>query len=30
MIIAPGVELPEAALAEICRRYEVKDLAVFG
>jgi hypothetical protein len=30
MTIAPGVILPEAKLAEICRRYQVKELAVFG
>lgn len=30
MILAAGIELPDAAIAEICRRYEVKELAVFG
>jgi len=30
MTIAPGVVLPEAEVAEICRRYQVKELAVFG
>ncbi len=30
MTIAPGVVLPEAEIAEICRRYKVKELAVFG
>ena len=30
MSIAPGVELPEAEIAEVCRRYQVKELAVFG
>jgi len=30
MTIAPGIVLPEAAIAEICRRYQVKELAVFG
>ncbi len=28
--IAPSVVLPEAEIAEICRRYQVKELAVFG
>jgi uncharacterized protein len=30
MTIAPGIELPEAAIAEICRRHQVRELAVFG
>lgn len=30
MTIAAGVELPDAEVAEICRRYQVKELAVFG
>jgi predicted nucleotidyltransferase len=30
MVIAQGVELPEAGIAEICRRYQVKALSVFG
>ena len=30
MTIAAGVELPEAEIAEICRRHQVKQLAVFG
>ena len=30
MMIAAGVELPEAEIAAICRRYHVKELAVFG
>jgi uncharacterized protein len=30
MTIAPGVVLPEAEISEICRRYQVKELAVFG
>jgi len=30
MTIAPDVVLPEAAIAEICCRYKVKELAVFG
>jgi predicted nucleotidyltransferase len=30
MTIAPGLSLPEAELAEICRRYGFKELSVFG
>ncbi len=30
MTVATGVELPEAPIAEICRRYQVKELCVFG
>ena len=30
MTIAPGIELPEAAIAAICRDYEVKELSIFG
>jgi len=30
MTIAAGISLPEAEIAEICRRYQVKELAVFG
>jgi len=30
MTIAWGVVLPEAEIAAICRRYHVKELAVFG
>ncbi len=30
MTIAAGLELPEAEIAELCRRYQVKELAVFG
>ncbi|MGD0200756.1 MAG: nucleotidyltransferase family protein [Bryobacteraceae bacterium] len=30
MTIAPGVVLPDVEIAEICRRYQVKELAVFG
>lgn len=30
MTIAPGTILPEAEIAEICRRYQVKELSVFG
>jgi predicted nucleotidyltransferase len=30
MTIAPGIEFPEAALAEICRKYKIQELMVFG
>jgi predicted nucleotidyltransferase len=30
MTLAAGVELPEAAIAEICRRHQVRELSVFG
>jgi len=30
MIVAPGVVVPQPEIAEICRRYDVKELAVFG
>jgi len=30
MTIAAGIEFPEAEIAELCRRYKVKELAVFG
>ena len=30
MTVAPGVILPEFEIAAICRRYLVKELAVFG
>jgi uncharacterized protein len=30
IILAPGIVLPEAEIAEVCRRYQVKELAVFG
>ncbi len=30
MTIAPGIELPETAIAAICARYDVQELAVFG
>jgi predicted nucleotidyltransferase len=30
MTIAPGVLLPEAEIAEICRRYQVRELSLFG
>ncbi len=30
MTIAAGIILPEAQLAEICRRYQIKELSLFG
>jgi predicted nucleotidyltransferase len=30
MTLASGIELPLAEIAQICRRYQVKDLCVFG
>jgi predicted nucleotidyltransferase len=30
MTVAPGVVLPDAAIAEICRRYQVCELSLFG
>lgn len=30
MTVATGVELPQGEIGEICRRYQVKELAVFG
>ena len=30
MTIPPGVVVPQPEIAEICRRYDVKELAVFG
>jgi hypothetical protein len=30
MTIMPGVVLPEVEIAAICRRYQIKELAVFG
>ena len=30
MTLAIGVRLPEAGISEICRRYGVKELSVFG
>ena len=29
-MITAGIELPEAAIAEICRRYQVRELSLFG
>lgn len=30
MTIAAGIELPEAEIAAICRRHQVRELSVFG
>ena len=30
MIVAVGVEVPEAAFDDLCRRYQVKEMSVFG
>jgi predicted nucleotidyltransferase len=30
MTLAPGVVLPELEIAAICRRYQVRELSVFG
>jgi predicted nucleotidyltransferase len=30
MTIAAGIELPEAEIAEICRRHQVRELSLFG
>jgi hypothetical protein len=30
MTIAVGIELPEAEIADICRRHQVKELSLFG
>jgi predicted nucleotidyltransferase len=30
MTIAPGLDIPEAKLAEICRRHRVRELSLFG
>jgi predicted nucleotidyltransferase len=30
MTIAPGVALPASQIAEICRRYRVRELSLFG
>ena len=30
MTLSSGIELPDSVIAEICRRYQVKELAVFG
>jgi len=29
-MITAGIELPEAAIAEICRRHQVRELSLFG
>jgi predicted nucleotidyltransferase len=30
MTVATGIELPEAEIADICRRHQVRELALFG
>lgn len=30
MRIRPGIEVPDATLIEVCERYQVRELAVFG
>lgn len=30
MTLAPGIELPAEKIVEICRKYQVRELAVFG
>jgi hypothetical protein len=30
MTIAPGIIMPESEVADICQRYRVKELSVFG
>ena len=30
MILPSGIELPTEAIAELCRRYHVHELSVFG
>jgi hypothetical protein len=30
MTVPPGVVVPQPEIAEICRRYDIKELAVFG
>ena len=30
MIFAAGVEVPESAVVDLCRRYQVKQMSVFG
>lgn len=30
MIIAPGIVLPDSQIAEICRRYQIRELSIFG
>jgi predicted nucleotidyltransferase len=30
MTIAPGILLPEVEIADICTRYEVRELSIFG
>jgi len=30
MTLAPGLEIPAEKLAEICRRYQVREMSIFG
>ena len=30
MTLAPGIAVPESEIASICRRYQVRELAIFG
>ena len=30
MTIAPGLELPEETLADLCRRYQIREISLFG
>ena len=30
MTIAAGIELPDAGIADICRRHQVRELSLFG
>ena len=30
MTIAAGIELPEAEIADICRRHQIRELSLFG
>ena len=30
MTLAAGIEIPEEKIAEICRRYQVREMSVFG
>ena len=30
MALASGIEIPSGKIAEICRRYDVREMAIFG
>jgi predicted nucleotidyltransferase len=30
MTLASGIEIPSAGIAELCRRYHVREMAIFG